>query len=61
MYLNAIDEDETSEEKTKVPRSLLLDVERNSEGKKQLRDTLGIDNVFNNPKPIGLIKHLLSF
>lgn len=63
IYLNAADEEEEgeSEEKTKVPRSLLLDVERNSEGKKQLREALGRDNVFNNPKPTGLIKHLMSF
>jgi len=62
MYLNAIDDEEgESEEKTKVPRSLLVDIERNSEGKKQLREALGKDNVFNNPKPTGLIKHLMSF
>jgi adenine-specific DNA-methyltransferase len=62
MYLNAIDDDEGSaEEKTKVPRSLLIDIERNSEGKKQLREALGKDNIFNNPKPTGLIKHLMSF
>lgn len=62
MYLNAIDDEEgEAEEKTKVPRSLLIDVERNSEGKKQLREAIGKDNVFNNPKPTGLIKHLMSF
>ena len=62
MYLNAIDDEGgESEEKTKVPRSLLVDIERNSEGKKQLREALGKDNVFNNPKPTGLIKHLMSF
>ncbi len=59
IYLNGNDDE--AEEKTKVPRSLLVDVERNSEGKKQLRDVLGLDNIFNNPKPIGLIKHFLSF
>lgn len=62
MYLNAIDDEEgEAEEKTKVPRSLLIDVERNSEGKKQLREAIGKDNIFNNPKPTGLIKHLMSF
>lgn len=62
IYLNAIDIDEgEAEEKTKVPRSLLVDVERNSEGKKQLREALGKDNIFNNPKPTGLLKHLMSF
>lgn len=62
MYLNAIDDEQgESEEKTKVPRSLLIDIERNSEGKKQLREALGKENVFNNPKPTGLIKHLISF
>jgi len=61
IYLYLGDDDGEQEEKTKVPRSLLLDVERNSEGKRQLGNLLGSDNVFNNPKPVGLIKHLLSF
>ncbi|MGV8893838.1 MAG: site-specific DNA-methyltransferase [Burkholderiaceae bacterium] len=63
IYLYSSDEegDQEKEEKTKVPRSLLLDVERNSEGKRQLRELFGVDNVFSNPKPIGLIRHLLSF
>ena len=55
------DDGDGQEEKTKVPRSLLLEVERNSEGKKQLRALLGEDNIFNNPKPIGLINYLASF
>ncbi|QXL85858.1 site-specific DNA-methyltransferase [Comamonas sp. NLF-1-9] len=62
IYLNAVDDEEgQAEEKTKVPRSLLIDIERNSEGKKQLREAIGKDNIFNNPKPTGLIKHLMSF
>lgn len=62
MYLNALDENDGEvEEKTKVPRSLLIDVERNSEGKKQLKEVFAKENVFNNPKPTGLIKHLMSF
>lgn len=42
MYLNAVDESEEDlvEEKMKVPRSLLLEIERNAEGKKQLREAL---------------------
>ncbi len=61
IYLYSGDDDGEQEEKTKVPRSLLLDVERNSEGKRQLASLLGTDNVFNNPKPVGLIRHFLSF
>jgi adenine-specific DNA-methyltransferase len=61
IYLYSSDQDGDQEEKTKVPRSLLLEVERNSEGKRQLSSLLGADNVFNNPKPLGLIRHLLSF
>ena len=52
MYLN------TSK---RVPRSLLTKEERNSAGKKQLGDILGVSDVLNNPKPVGLIKHLLQF
>ena len=52
MYLN------TSK---RVPRSLLTKEERNSNGKKQLSDLLGVSDVLNNPKPVGLIKHLLKF
>ena len=52
MYLN------TSK---RVPRSLLTKEERNSDGKKQLSDILGVSDVLNNPKPVGLIKHLLQF
>ena len=45
----------------RVPRSLLTKVERNSQGKVQLRQILGENEVLNNPKPVGLIKHLLEF
>lgn len=45
----------------RVPRSLLTKVERNSQGKTQLRHILGENEVLNNPKPVGLIKHLLEF
>ena len=45
----------------RVPRSLLTKVERNSQGKVQLRQILGENEVLNNPKPVGLIKHLLQF
>lgn len=56
LYLNEAD---SETERTRVPRSLLFDVERNSAGKKQLREVLGEENVFSNPKPVGLIKYLL--
>ena len=45
----------------RVPRSLLTKVERNSQGKMQLREVLGESDILNNPKPVGLIKHLLQF
>lgn len=51
-YLNTSD---------RVPRSLLTEVERNSQGKTQLREIFSEDDVFNNPKPVGFLKHLLQF
>lgn len=48
-------------ESDRLPRSLLTQVERNVEGKKQLSAVLGGSNILNNPKPVGLIKHLLEF
>ena len=48
-------------ESKRVPRSLLTKVEKNSKGRKQLREIFDIDGVFSNPKPVGLIKHLLQF
>lgn len=45
----------------RVPRSLLTKEERNSQGKAQLRRILGENEILNNPKPVGLIKHLLQF
>ena len=47
-------------ESDRLPRSLLTQVERNVEGKKQLSVVLGEQNILNNPKPVGLIKHLLE-
>ena len=52
LYLN---------EATRVPRSLLTKVEQNSKGRQQLRELFNADGVFTNPKPVGLIKHLLQF
>ena len=48
-------------ESDRLPRSLLTQVERNIEGKKQLSEILGEPNILNNPKPVGLIRHLLEF
>ena len=48
-------------ESDRVPRSLLTNEERNSDGKKQLSDILGKSDVLDNPKPVGLIMHLLRF
>ena len=48
-------------ESDRLPRSLLTQVERNIEGKKQLSEILGEPNILNNPKPVGFIKHLLEF
>ena len=48
-------------ESDRLPRSLLTQVERNIEGKKQLSAVLEESNILNNPKPTGLVKHLLEF
>ena len=45
----------------RLPRSLLMKEEKNSDGKKQLSALLGTSDILNNPKPVGLIKHLLQF
>jgi len=60
IYLNEVEEDGETSEKEKVPRSLLTTVERNSEGKKQLKELMGAADIFNNPKPIGLLKYFLN-
>lgn len=52
LYLN---------ESSRVPRSLLTKLEKNSKGREQLRGILNSDGIFTNPKPVGLIKHLLQF
>ena len=52
LYLN---------EAMRVPRSLLTKVEKNSRGRVQLREVFRKDGIFTNPKPVGLIKHLLQF
>ena len=44
-----------------VLRSLLSDVEKNVKGKKQLEEDMKIRKIFDYPKPVGLIKHLLQF
>lgn len=49
------------DESKRVLRSLLTDVEKNVQGKKQLQDDINESNTFDYPKPIGLIKHLLQF
>lgn len=58
LYLKSSDVDE---EKQKVPRSLLIKGEKNSQGKKILGELLEEKDIFNNPKPVGLLKYLLSF
>ncbi|WP_374464994.1 site-specific DNA-methyltransferase [Chryseobacterium sp.] len=56
LYLNADDGDE----KKKVPRSMFLSEARNSQGKQTLTQILGVANIFNNPKPIELLKILIN-
>lgn len=56
LYLNSDD----GEEKKKVPRSLFLNEARNSQGKQTLTQVLGVANIFNNPKPIELLKTLIN-
>ena len=58
LYLNSSEE---AEEKQKVPRSLIIKGEKNSQGKKILSQLLEIKDIFNNPKPVGLLKYLLNF
>ena len=48
-------------ESERIPRSLLTKMEKNSQGTAQLRDILDVADILNNPKPVGLIKHLLQF
>ena len=48
-------------EAARVLRSLLTDAERNSHARAQLRHIFKTDDVFDYPKPVGLIKHLLQF
>ena len=52
LYLN---------ESGRVLRSLLTGVDKNVKGKKQLEEDIKIRKVFDYPKPVGLIKHLLQF
>jgi adenine-specific DNA-methyltransferase len=59
LYLYEDTNDDEQEEKTKVPRSLLADLEKNSEGKKQLKNLFNKE-VFTNPKPIGLVSFTIS-
>jgi adenine specific DNA methylase Mod len=56
LYLNGGD----GEEKQKVPRSLFLNEARNSQGKQTLTKVLGKANIFNNPKPVELLKTLIN-
>ncbi len=49
------------DESRRVLRSLLTDVEKNVQGKKQLQDDIKERQAFDYPKPVGLIKHLLQF
>ena len=49
------------DESRRVLRSLLTDVEKNVQGKKQLQDDIKERDTFDYPKPVGLIKHLLQF
>lgn len=58
LYLKSGEIDE--EDREKVPRSLLADVERNSDGKKQLREIFNGEVPFNNPKPTELIQYFLQ-
>ena len=48
-------------ESGRVLRSLLTGVERNVQGRKQLQEDIKERHVFDYPKPVGLIKHLLQF
>ena len=47
-------------DKKKVPRSMILSEATNSKGKTLLTKTFGKANIFNNPKPIELLQHLIK-
>lgn len=49
------------DESRRVLRSLLTDVEKNSKGRTQIRELFEEYHIFDYPKPVGLIKHLLQF
>ena len=49
------------ESKGRVPLSLLTKTEKNSKGRSQLLEDINEPGVFSHPKPIGLIKDLLTF
>ena len=49
------------DESRRVLRSLLTDVETNSQGRTQLREFFKEYHIFDYPKPVGLVKHLLQF
>ena len=49
------------DESLRVLRSLLTDVEKNSQARTQLRELFKEYHIFDYPKPVGLIKHLLQF
>lgn len=57
IYLNS---NLNGEERSKVPRSLLVNIDKNSDGKKQLKELLKKDNLFNNPKPLGLLEYFIQ-
>ena len=60
LYLKYSNGSDDEDEREKVPRSLILTGERNSDAKKQLTEIFGKPNLFNNPKPVGLVQSLLS-
>lgn len=49
------------DESRRVLRSLLTDVEKNSQGRTQIRELFKEYHIFDYPKPVGLVKHLLQF
>jgi adenine-specific DNA-methyltransferase len=43
-----------------IPNSLLIDIATNEEGSKEIENLFGTNAIFDTPKPVALIKHLLK-
>ncbi len=49
-----------NENEGQIPNSLLIDITTNEEGSKEIENLFGSNAIFDTPKPVSLIKHLLK-